>query len=103
MSWAIFFKALGYIVSVFNHWIFALCRFAFNVNGLCKTELACSGQDSQGLGFKIPSTLWVHVVMHLDLLLFLFSYCHFMLRFSMLHYGNFHQNINLKVTFLFQP
>ncbi len=66
--------ALGYIVSVFNHWIFfALCRFAFNVSGLCKTELACNGQDSQVLGFKPPSTLWVHVVMHLDLLLFLFS------------------------------
>ncbi len=56
--------ALGYFVSVFNHWIIfiALCRIAFNVSGLCNTELACSEQDPQGLGFKPPSILWVHVV-----------------------------------------
>jgi len=32
-----------------------------------------------------------------------FSYRHFILCFSMLHYDNFNQNIDLKVTFLFQP
>jgi hypothetical protein len=59
------------------------------------------------LGFKPPSILWVHVVF---LIFFAFGssivpffICHFMLCFSMLDYGNFHQNIDLKVTFLFQP
>jgi hypothetical protein len=34
---------------------------------------------------------------------FYFSYCHFILCFPLLHYDNFNQNIDLKITFLFQP
>ncbi len=109
--------ALGYVVFVFNHWIlfFGLayanmwvCMLGFNASGLCRSKLGCSGQDPQGSGFKPPSILWVHVVCLIfgsfeSFVVSCFSYCHFMLCFSMLHYGNFHQNIDLEATFLFQP
>jgi len=107
--------ALGYVVFVFNHWIlfFGLayanmwvCKLGFNVSGLCRSKLGCSGQDPQGSGFKPPSILWVHVVCLIfgsfeSFVVSCFSYCHFMLCFSMLHYGNFHQNIDLKPHFFF--
>jgi hypothetical protein len=85
-----------------------VCRFGSNVSGLCKFELGCNGQDPQGSEFKPPSVLWVYVIFFFffafeTCVVSYFSYRHFILCFSMLHYDNFNQNIDLKVTFLFQP
>lgn len=66
------FEQLGYVVSVFNHWIFLfcigreanmwVCRLGSNVSGLCRSKLGCSWQDSLRIGVLTPSVLWVYVI-----------------------------------------